>query len=162
MNLVCLDSHYFSWGVLAKAKAGQENRIQQATEFFRLLDEMDATIVVPTPIVTEPLMGADPTERHQILSELESKFKVAEFDLLSAKYAADIWNTKKASGVIDEIVQSGTSLRTKIKIDTQILAVAMASNVTVLYTEDEKFSKLADGFMVTRKMPIQLQSELPF
>ena len=160
MNLVCLDTPYFSWGLLLKATPGREDRIQQATEFFSLLDSMDSTIVVPTPIVTELLMGADPTERHKILTELENKFRVAEFDLLSAKFAADIWNTKKASGAIDEITKSGASLRTKIKIDTQILAIAMATNVTVLYTEDENLSKLADGFMVTRKMPVQLQGDL--
>lgn len=77
MNLVCLDTHYFRWGLLLKATPGQEDRITQATEFFRWLDETDATIIVPTPIVTELLMGADVTERHKILTELESKFRIA-------------------------------------------------------------------------------------
>ena len=81
-----------------------------------------------------------------------------EFDLQAAKIAADVWNQKKASGVIDEIAASGASMRTKIKIDLQILAVAMAANATVLYTEDGNFTKLADGFIPVRKMPLQAQT----
>ena len=167
MNLVCLDSHYFTWGILKKSKAGQEDLIPQTVEFFGWLDETKATVVVPTPIITELLMGADADERYQILSVLDSQFRVVEFDTLSAKYAADIWNTKKNTGVIGGIVKAelqktGMSLRSKIKIDTLIIASAMAAKVNVIYTEDGDFMKLAEGFLVTRKMPLSSQLKLPF
>lgn len=62
MNLVCLDSHYFQWGILGRARPSQQERKAQALEFFKILDETDATVIVPTPIITELLMGATPEE----------------------------------------------------------------------------------------------------
>ena len=157
MNLVCLDTHYFCWGILLQSRESQKDMIPAAIEFFKWLDDTDAIIVVPTPIVTELLMGADASERLKILSELEGKFRVMEFDLLSAKYAADIWNAKKASGALEELLKTGASKRTRLKIDVQIVAIAMAANASVLYTEDSDFQKLADGFIPVRKMPLQAQ-----
>jgi rRNA maturation endonuclease Nob1 len=153
-----LDSHYFQWGILLKAREAQKDKIQTAKEFFDWLDKTKATIVVPTPIVTELLMGATVEERTKILTELDSRFYVKEFDIQAAKIAADIWNKKKADKVIEELRKSGESMRTKIKIDLQILAIALAANVTTLYTEDGNLEKLADGLpILCRKMPLQAQ-----
>lgn len=158
MNLVCLDTQYFIWGVLQQSRPSQVDQIAPAVEFFRWLDENNSTIIVPTPLVTELLMRAEPDERGKILSVLEGNFSIREFDMLSAKYAADIWNQKKRAGVIDEIKKGEISLRTKIKIDTQLLAIAMAAEATVFYTDDEKLVKLAEGFIPARKIPMQAQA----
>ncbi len=163
MNLVCLDTQYFIWGVLQQSRPSQVEQIAPAVEFFRWLDENNSTIIVPTPLVTELLMGAEPDERAKILSVLEGEFSVREFDMLSAKNAADIWNLKKRAGVIEELVKQGKSkgdlsVRSKIKIDTQILAIAMAAGATVLYTNDEELKTLADGFIPARKIPMQAQA----
>lgn len=158
MNLVCLDSHYFQWGVLAKSLESQKDKIGQASEFFKLLDETDATIIVPTPIITELLMGATAAEAVKIIGVIDANFRVAEFDVITAKIAADIWNTKKGQAEIEAFLKTGDSLRTKMKIDTMILATAITSNASILYTEDEGLAKLASGYIPTRKMPLASQT----
>ena len=153
MNLVCLDTHYFTWALLERATLGQEDMIPKAKALLKRLDDTKAIVVVPTPIITELLMEADVRERDKILAVMNERFHVVEFNTLAAKLAADVWNTKKRAGVIDAIKKSGESMRTKIKIDTLILGSALAENVGVLYTQDGNLAKLADGLMVVATMP---------
>lgn len=153
MNLVCLDTHYFTWALLETATLGQEDKIPKSKRFFQHLDETESTIVVPTPVITELLMEAELEERARILSVVTERFHVVEFDVLAAKNAADVWNTKKRSGVIQRLREEGTSMRTKIKVDVQFLGIAMASNCSILYTEDKNLRTLADGLIITRQMP---------
>ncbi|HRH95587.1 MAG TPA: hypothetical protein PLB55_06605 [Prosthecobacter sp.] len=153
MNLICLDSHYFLWGILERAEPDQLHMIPKAKAFFRKLDETKAIIVVPTPLITELLMKSDPSEREKIMTTLKQRCYVKEFGVLAAKIAADIWNAKTNTGLIEELKKSGVSMRTKIKVDTQILAVAMVANAVTLYTEDEKLQRLADGYLIVSSMP---------
>jgi len=161
MNLVCLDSHYFKWAILERSRIGQEDMIPKAKQLLKDLDDSDATIIVPTPIITELLMEADLDQRELLLNTIAERFHIVELDVLAAKLAADVWNTKKRAGVIDQIIASGESMRTKIKVDTLILGVAMAAKVNSLYTEDKKFRTLAEGSITTRQMPDVREVQMP-
>lgn len=171
MNLICLDSQYFSWAIRQRPTAGQEGMVDKAKAFFRLLDDVKATILVPTPVVTELLLGADVSERTEILRQLEERFYVREFDKISAVHAADVWNKKRKDGVIDQLRKNAVTIlppegngwmRSKIKVDIMILGTAIASNVSAFYTEDAGLASLADGFVPVRAMPeIATQPLLP-
>ena len=158
MNIVCLDSHYFLWGILERAQPDQLDMIPKAKAFFRKLDEIKSIIVVPTPLIMELLMKSDPSEREKIMSTLRQRFYIKEFGVMAAKMAADIWNAKTNTGLIEELKKSGVSMRTKIKVDTQILAIALVANAVTLYTEDEKLRKLADGYLIVSSMPEILET----
>ena len=119
--------------------------------------------MVLTPVVTEILMKASEKEHQKILDALQKHFFVKELDLLAAKFAAEIWNIKKRSKVIEELTKAGASFRTKIKIDTLIIGIAKAQKVDLLYTEDEPLKKMAEGSVLTASMPkIAIQAMLPF
>ncbi|RYD21743.1 MAG: PIN domain-containing protein [Verrucomicrobiaceae bacterium] len=154
MKLVCLDSMYFIWGLLKKSSPSQSDKIEQAEEFLKSLDDDDATVIVPTPLLQELLMDCDPSERTALITQLKSRFVLAPFDAASAQIAAKIWNEKKRAKVIDQIRSSGDSMRTKIKIDIQIIAVACSQNASVLYTNDANLAKMAEDYIVTRDMPV--------
>ena len=108
---------------------------------------------MPTPIITEILMEAEPHERDKVLAILHERFHIKEVDTLAAKHAADVWNFKKRSGVIAELQASGASMRTKLKVDVLILGVAMAENVPVLYSHDKGFRTLCEGYITARDIP---------
>ncbi len=162
MNLVCLDCQLFSWGVLGRASKGQEDKIPRAQFLIKHLDETRAAIVIPTPVVTELLMGADPSERANILHVLEERFYVREFDQMAAIHSADVWNKKRKDGVearirqhaIEVIPGEGNGwMRSTLKVDIMILGCAIAANVSAFYTNDNNLKKWADGFLPVRGLP---------
>lgn len=144
---------YFVWGLMKRPSLGQKDRIEPAESFLENLNQKNATIVLPTPMMQELLMTAEASERAALYVELGEKFFIAEFDAQCAKLAAEIWNTKKRAGVIDALKKSGDSMRTKIKVDIQILATAIQNHATTFYTNDDKLAKLAEGYIVVADMP---------
>ncbi|MES2660208.1 MAG: hypothetical protein V4689_16410 [Verrucomicrobiota bacterium] len=145
---------YFIWGILKRPTLGQEDRIFPAEKFFKFLDDTDASILVPSPLLTELLMQSSPAEHQTIFDLLGERFFVGDYDTNAAKLAADIWNTKKRDAAIQDLIKTGgTSYRTKLKVDLQILAIAMSNHASMLYTNDGKFKKLAESYIVVNDMP---------
>jgi len=99
-------------------------------------------------------MQSSPAEHQKIFDLLGEQFFVGDFDINAAKLAAEIWNTKKRDAVLQDLLKNGgTSFRTKLKVDLQILAIAMSNHASTLYTNDGNFRKLAESYIVVNDMP---------
>jgi hypothetical protein len=128
--------------------------IPKAQALIAKLDVEEATILVPAPLITELFMATTPDERALMLTILHERCLPSELDMASAIEAANIWN-KKAEQIeaLRKEHEGLPGFRSKIKIDTMILGIAVTKKANILYTEDVPLTKLAHGYIRAEKVP---------
>jgi len=145
MKLACLDTQYLLWSILPLPTGPDRAKAERAREFLQELDQDKVTIMVATPVVTELLMRTNLSELALVKEALEGRFFIGVLDYNAAEIAAEIWNARKRDKVYDELVKKGDSFRTKIKVDTLVIAIAAAQSATI-YSDDGDLRALATGF----------------
>lgn len=159
MRLVCLDNHVLIWGIKEEATEGQESMIPRAKAFIESLDNPDYSVLIPTIVIGEFLMRI-PVDMHATVMNLFNRsFIVAPFDMIAASKFAEIWQTKKAQEVINELVKSGKT-REELKVDRMIVAIAVSREAECIYSHDEALKIFAQGYIAVKEIPfISKQSD---
>ena len=113
-----------------------------------LIDHLEKTrskIMVPTPVLSEALVGAGPIATQEIIERLSraSVFQVEPFDIRAAIEAAV--STREA---LTKGNKRGASKATwqKVKVDRQIAAIAKVNGATSIYSDDRTFRAIAADF----------------
>ncbi len=103
------------------------------------LSESNSIICVPTPVLAEFMVRAG-SIGPELLKRLSntSRFNLATFGVKAAIEAADLIRAIK-----DEQKGQQIDKWAKVKFDTQIVAIAKAENVPVIYAEDPHIEALA-------------------
>ena len=95
---------------------------------------------MPTPVVAEFLVKDDNYERATFLSKVNSFTQTFDFDMKSALLSAKIFRDLLDIGYIKE----NNSERQVIKVDIQIISIAVANRVSKLYTADKGIIEIID------------------
>lgn len=161
MAYACIDTHILIWGVQGVSRSSQSEMIVRAKALFAKLDKEKVKVVVPSVVVGEFLLGL-PVEQQPAYQELVSRrFVVVPYDLRAAILFSRIWHSKKSQGEIEAIKQSGLT-RHELRVDTMIVATAIASGAVTIFGFDKGVKRLSDGFIPFEDIStITLQSTLP-
>lgn len=119
---------------------------KSSSEYYNLVSALKAllheTIALPMPVISEFIAGDDNEARSLSLLKPNSKFKNLDFDAKAALVAAKIYKDYRAS-----LPKSNQSQRPnqKIKVDIQILGIALANNASMIVTHDNGIKKIVDS-----------------
>lgn len=117
-------------------------RVQDRLRYLvRSLDEQGETVIIPTPVLSELLVGfgssgADP------LNTLTTQrvFRVVGFDIKAAIEAAQMQSEASGRG---RLRQAAERNRYQMKFDLQIVAIAKAELAHTIYSDDKGMPKIA-------------------
>jgi rRNA-processing protein FCF1 len=99
-------------------------------------------IVIPTPVLSEILVGAGAAAPDYVTKlNKSSAFKIESFDTLAAIEVA-LMTADAKKGEVGKRDGSDAPWA-KVKYDRQILAIALVHRASVIYTNDENLKKLA-------------------
>lgn len=147
MAVVCIDTHILIWGVQGVSRQGQEQMISRSQALLTQLERERTKVVVPSIVIGEFLLKL-PVDEHPRYQDLISRrFMVVPYDLRAALLFSRIWHQKKDANVIQEMKDVGVT-RTELRADTMIVATAVASGATHIYSHDNHIRRLADGFII--------------
>lgn len=148
--VVSFDTMVLIWGVKQVATPGQEEMIGRAT---RLIDELRASntrIVLPTPVVAEYVGSFQPDAQAEQFKAVRENFATCPFDLRASAIAAGLlYNQELVKQLKDEYACS----RQVIKTDMMIVASAISAGCGVLYSNDGKVLKAAQGKILVKPIP---------
>ncbi len=108
----------------------------------KTLECLKSTIVIPTPVLSELLVGVGPQETQSILDEIRKArvFRVEPFETRAAIEVALMTRNAKAGG--DK--KGGSSAPwAKVKFDRQIIAIAKVVQASAIYTDDDDIVSIA-------------------
>ena len=108
--------------------------------FLQSLERSEISLGLPTPVVAEFLLKDDNYERATFLSKVNSFTQTFDFDMKSALLSAKIFRDLLDIGYIKE----NNSERQVIKVDIQIISIAVANRVSKLYTADKGIIEIID------------------
>lgn len=136
---VCFDTHILIWGIQGVSHADQKAMIGRTKRYIESLEEK-VQIVVPAPALLEFLAGIPDEDHDRFCDVIEVAFRIGTLDAMAAKLAAKIqreaWARLKPKG----------QHRKEIKVDAQILAIAIREKCHRVITHDQKhFRELAKG-----------------
>ena len=158
--MICFDTHVLIWGVQKTAKPGQEYLVERTLRYIRHLDQQNKQIMIPAPVVGEYLShfnGSDLTKQKELIQRY---FFVPSLDFHAAAIQAEIEGDR---GLLKRI-RSGSGLdRQQLRVDSQIIAVALANKAEKIISHDPHMRELAQGRIEIEEIPeITEQMPLPF
>ena len=114
-------------------------RIDQLIE---TLEKAGATIVIPTPALSEVLVHAnDAGPRYLDILNTTRWFRIEPFDQRAAVELASMTREALREGNL----RAGTqATRAKLKFDRQIIAIALTQNQATIYSDDKDIATLAE------------------
>jgi hypothetical protein len=129
---------------------------ERVEHLIATLDTDKASVLVPTPVLSEVLVNASTAAPTYLdLLSRSSRFRVVDFDQRAAVELAVMVRQAIASG---DHRGGSISPRQKIKIDRQILAIAKVNRAGVVYSDDEDMMRFGPraGLKViaTAKLPL--------
>jgi len=158
--MICFDTHVLIWGVQGVARNGQEHLVAKAKQYIRHLDAKHERIMVPAPVVGEYLIGFDDKDRDAQQELLQRLFFVPALDMHAATVQAKIEGNKE---LLRELRDRFGLDRQQIRIDAQILAVAIVNNADRVISHDPHMLILAQGRVAVGELPdIHEQMNLSF
>jgi predicted nucleic acid-binding protein len=106
------------------------------------LEALKSTIVIPTPVLSELLVGIGPQETQSILEEIRKArvFRVEPFETKAAIEVALMTRNAKAAGDKKGGIDAPWA---KVKFDRQIVAVAKVVQASAIYTDDSDIISIA-------------------
>jgi hypothetical protein len=122
------------------------------------LDREKDVIVVPTPALSEVLIGAgDAAPKYLDILGKTARLRIAPFGERAAVEAAA--KHREAIRVGDK--KEGSESWSKVKFDRQIMAIARVEGAERVYSDDEDIYKLghSDGIQVIRSQDLDLPPE---
>lgn len=156
--MICFDTGPIIWGVQGKATRGQEHMVSRTKRYIRYLRNQKQAIMVPTPVVAEYLIPFNPQEQQEQVRVFERGFFIPSFDLPAALVAAEL---EHDSGLIKAIRRGSDVDRNRLRVDAQILAIAIVNMAEKVITADPHLKSLAqDKIAVTEVPDIHEQPEL--
>jgi predicted nucleic acid-binding protein len=109
---------------------------ERTNYLVRKLSAQKTSVLIPTPVLTEILCGAEAAKSEFIRLLSAAPFQIAPFDTRASIDCAELLNTKlskKRSAKIEPV----SGYRAKIKFDQQIVAIAKVHGVDAIYSDDK-------------------------
>ena len=150
-EIVCFDSQIVIWGVKKFAEQSQLSMIEKTERFIESLDKEGIEVMLPMVVVTE-ILSREPFEKQvAILQVLQESFILKNYDSQIALECANLLR-KNWDEIID--VRDETNVRKdKLKFDHIIIATAIASGCSCIYSYDPHMIKFGKGVIDVREIP---------
>ncbi len=149
--MICLDTTPLIWGVQGIADKSQTGMIARTKRYLRFLRSVNERIIVPTPVMIEYLSGFPAEEQAAQIAILESQFRLPGLDAPAAAIAGML-NAQKS--VIQKVRRESDESRQALKIDVEIIAIAIAQKASCIITNNVKeFTALAQERIPIRPVP---------
>lgn len=145
---VCLDTNIVIWALRQTKDPAQQDRVESAVRFVDWLSANGHEVAIPSIVVAEVCAGLAESQHKPFVDEMQRAFQILAFDLVAALHFGRLWRAYR-----DKLKLIGPIPRQELKIDSAILATAVAWDAEVVYTEDPWLSKLGDGGVEMKKMP---------
>ncbi len=159
---ICLDSQVLIWGIKRESTINRRDMINKADSLLNCLAKAGSslTIIVPSVVIMELLMPCKLLDYTNLIKQINSRFNPAPFDVVAAKAAAEVWQSKQTNFTINELRTNGEA-KSKIKVDCQIIGTAISKNMDCICSEDNGLKKLAVGFIDVKTIDELLASLNP-
>ena len=150
--MVCLDTQVVIWGVQGTARESQKPMIARARSYLEYLQKGNRQIMIPAPVLFEYLLGFDSSKQKQRQREIiEKHFFVPSLDVPSAALAAELLgNTEN----LKTLKKDHERRREQVKVDAQIVAIAITHGAAEIISHDPAFSKIAGGKILVKEIPV--------
>jgi predicted nucleic acid-binding protein len=148
--MICLDTHVLIWVIQGKARKGQERLVAKAKQFIRHLEIQGKRVMIPAPVVGEYLVPFDEKERPTQLDLITRLFFVPALDVHAAAVQAQLEGNKD---LLREIKDAYGLDRQQIRVDAQILAVAIVNSAEKVVSYDPHMPRLAQGRIAVEELP---------
>jgi len=157
--MICLDTAIVIWAIQGIEDPQRPDMPLRARRFIENLSEAGVRIMIPSPVVHEFLTGLPTEVKSETIEVLSKMFYIPSFDLSSAVLAAELDANR---GEMKEIKSDYGLMRQQIKVDTQIIAIAIMHQATEIVTDDvDHFTRIAKGRIKVSGLPeIPLQGDL--
>lgn len=128
---------------------------QRVDYLIRKLSKERASVIVPTPVLSEVLVYANAAAPEYIQKLQQSPFKVVPFDSRAALECAEAIRKFGAKG------KGPSNPRAKVKFDRQIVAIAKVEGVECIYSDDGDIFTYANAakIKVIRSFEMELDPE---
>ena len=156
--MICLDTSPVIWGVQSTANKSQTELISRMGAYLRYLKETRIPIMVPSPVVFEYLVPFNKEEKPVQIELIERLFIVPSFDLAAAAIAAELTGNK---ALLKDLQDQGAN-RQKLRIDAQIVAIAIAQNAEKIISHDPHLKSIAQEKITVDEIPIIEEQGLLF
>jgi predicted nucleic acid-binding protein len=148
MAVVVFDASFLIMLLNPKVKGAGETDAR-LTYLIETLEKRKDDIVVPTPALSEVLIGAgDAAPAYLDILSKSARFKIAPFGSRAAVEAA----ARHREAITAGDKKEGSASWAKVKFDRQIIAIAKVEGAERIYSEDGDVVRLgkAEGFQVYR------------
>lgn len=154
--IVCLDTHILIWALRDIPPGEEDESGLRAQALLALLEKDKHTVLIPSPVLSEFLLGVEEERQPEIAQEITRRFEVVPFDAAAAVATASLWVRKNGGRSLSSTVGAsvGNTPRQAIKVDFQILGIAISRRAEVIYSHDRGLKALARGESVrVEEMP---------
>lgn len=141
---VAIDTMIVIWSLGKPHKGAKKTSRQKFAEMRRrscilleTLAEASETVIVPTPAVSELLVGIESAKHGTFIAELQQRFFLPPFDIHASALAADLWQKHR------KLPKEDQSERPRLKMDVLIVATAKVAGAVKFYSHDAKCRSLA-------------------
>lgn len=131
-----------------------EHAKQRVEYLIKTLSKAKAKVIIPSPVLSELLVGAGAAGPQYIQELQKSPFRVSPFDTRAAIECADAMANHGTKG-------KSAETRAKVKFDRQIVAIAKVERVDAIYSDDDHIHKLGAqaGLKVVRTFELELDPD---
>ena len=150
MRRACFDTQVLIYWLESDAPLELKKKAQS---LFNYLDDQNWEKVLPAPVLGEFLIKVDHEKRRQAIMDLSEVFIILPYDVEAALINARLWNEKE--DIVRQMIKNKEASRQTIKVDLQVISIAIASNCDVLYTNESRIRNLAG-----KEIKVQLIEEL--
>ena len=159
MAIVCFDTHVLIWGIKHEAHASQQAMIERANALIQQCADRKDSVLIPAVVVGEALCSAPPETQERMFQTFSEHFLIVPYDARAALVNARIWQEQAA---LRQELREQQVWRQAIKVDIQIVAIAVANRCNVLYTEDGPLYEIAKRYLDVKKISeVQLPAHQP-
>ncbi|WP_273204718.1 PIN domain-containing protein [Marinobacter subterrani] len=120
---------------------------ERAQAFVADAERRNALILIPTPVLSEFLVGLEESKYQEYLDVLNGSacFEVVDFDTAAAIECAQLPNRKELAQI------SPGQVASKLKYDRQIVSIALAALADEVWSHDDSLCKIASSRGLTVK-----------
>ena len=155
--MICFDTHVLIWGVQEKGKAGQQHLVERAKRYIHHLDQQNERIMIPAPVVGEYLVGFNGEALAKQKNLIQRYFFVPSLDFHAAAIQAEIEGDRD----LLKRIQAGNGLdRQQLRVDSQIIAIALINKAKKIISHDPHMRELANGRIRVEEIP-EIMEQMP-
>lgn len=109
--------------------------------YSQYFERKNVTLALPTPVLAEFLVKDDNYKRTDFLNKTNPFMQILDFDQKSAHLSAEIFRDLLDKDFFNNV---NREIRQVIKVDIQIIGMAVANGINQIYTSDQEIKAITE------------------